>query len=83
MALLEFHHAADGRPVNFEHHLVLIMEPHEDGKGTFVRLGPIERPRDMHLAEDYDAVKAEVTMSPSARLMRDVKDLIETEGMPF
>lgn len=74
MALIEFHHATDGRPVSFENHLVLIMEPHDSGTGTFVRLGPPERTHDLHLTEDYASVKREVTKTWVERWISDSSD---------
>lgn len=81
MELLDFHHV-DNRPVAFEKSSVLLMEPHESGSGTFVRLGPIEHPRDMHLREDFELVSAEVKMSTMDRIMRSIAEDPENR-VPF
>jgi len=69
MDLFELHYI-DGRPVMFERNTVLLIEPHVSGSGTFLRLGPIERPTEIHVREEYDFVKTEVTMSAMDRGIR-------------
>jgi len=82
--LLHFNHM-DGRPVSFDRKSVLLFEPHESGAGTFLRAGPVEHPRDMHLAEEYELVETEVTMSSWDRATRSflAKDESEAEKVPF
>lgn len=80
---MEFNYA-DGRPVSFDRHTVILIEPHESGTGTLVTLGPIERSRDLHLAESYAEVRKEVTMSVIDRAMRDMHiDRESGNGVPF
>jgi len=67
--LLEFHHI-DNRPVTIERTSVLLMEPHISGSGTLMRVGPIERPYEFHLRDEYEFVKAEVLMSSISRAAR-------------
>ena len=69
--LLEMHHA-DGRPVSFDRHTILLIEPHESGTGTLVTVGSAERSRDLHLREDYAHVHEEATMSLIDRAVRDM-----------
>lgn len=82
MDLVEFHHV-DDRPVAFERRSVLLLEPHMSGAGTFVRVGPVEHPRDMHLRENYAEIKAEVTMSSTELFLRDMSDPHQDERVPF
>ena len=70
MDLTEFHHS-DGRPVAFDRNTVILVEPHADGTGTLMRLGPGERTVDMHLREDYEVVMAELKLTFMERTMRN------------
>ena len=83
MDLLELNYI-DGRPVSFDRASVILIEPHVSGAGTLVTLGPIERPRDLHVAEEYAMVRTEVTMSVMDRVVRRLeRDRASGDGAPF
>lgn len=71
MDLTEFHHS-DGRPVSFARQTVLLVEPHESGNGTRLRLGPTDRTIDLHVREDYAAVMKELNLTTLERIMRGI-----------
>jgi ribosomal protein L14 len=81
--LFELHHV-DGRPVSFDRTSVILIEPHVSGVGSLVTLGPIERPRDLHVSEEYAMIRTEVTMSVMDRVMRSMDEDREAgRGVPF
>lgn len=62
----ELHHK-DGRPFSFDQTTVQFIEPHESGEGSLLVLGPKAIPREVHTAEEYEAVRKEVLQSDFAR----------------
>lgn len=70
MAMQEFRQF-NGEPVTFQTSAVTLYSPHSSGAGTKVVLGPLERPIELHLQDDYDAVRKELTLSVIDRITRD------------
>lgn len=83
MGLDEYHYH-DGRPVSFDRHKVIHLEPHESGSGTFVQLAFEGGGRAMHLREDYEFLKkrlAENWMDRAVSSLTD-RDTVE-DDLPF
>ena len=72
MAMEEFQQFS-GEHVTFQTSAVTLYSPHPSGAGTKVILGPLERPIELHLRDDYDAVKRELTLTMADRLVRHLE----------
>lgn len=84
---LDDYHYHDGRPVSFDRKKVILLEPHESGSGTFVRLAYEGGSHAMHLREDYDFLKQRLAESSWDRAAAGALDILkgreDADKVPF